>query len=99
GTVVPVATTASPATPTATASSGIFAVANAYPNVHTAAGLSSPKVGVLSRGERAEVIGRTADSVWLEIRYPAAPNGVGWVSADLMTLATSGATIPVVTSP
>jgi uncharacterized protein YraI len=91
-----------PVIATATASpqpaSGITATANAYPNVHQSAGLSSPKVGVLQRGDSAEVIGRTPDSVWLEIRYPGAPNGVGWVSADLMTLA-SGASVPVVSSP
>jgi uncharacterized protein YraI len=85
--------TASPAP-----STGITATANAYPNVHQSPGLSSPKVGVLQRGDTAEVIGRTPDSVWLEVRYPGASNGVGWVSADLMTLA-SGANVPVVSSP
>jgi hypothetical protein len=91
------------ASPTATAtpspsSVAVVGVANAYPNVHTTSGLASPKIGTLSRGERAEVIGRTADSAWLQIRFAGSPNGTGWVSGDLMTTP-PGATLPVVTTP
>jgi hypothetical protein len=92
------AVNASP-TGTSTAANSIIAVANAFPNVHSASGLSSPRVGVLSRGDRAEVIARSADSAWLEIRYPASPSGVGWVSADLMTITTPGAVPPVAPTP
>jgi SH3 domain-containing protein len=86
-------------TPTPVPSSGILATANAYPNIHESAALSSRILGVLQRGDQAEVLGRTPDSVWLEIRYQGASSGVGWVSADLMTLAQPVASIPVATSP
>ena len=51
----------------------VVGVANAYPNVHTTSGLASPRIGTLSRGERAEVIGRTAD-------FCLARNSLRWVS-------------------
>ena len=93
-TPVAAAATASP-----NAASGIFAIANQYPNVHTAADVSSRTVGVLSRGEQAEVLGRSADSLWYEIRYGNGANGLGWVWADYVTLTTPGATVPVASSP
>jgi hypothetical protein len=89
-------TVASP--PASPSTSAVVAVANAFPNVHTTSGLASPKIGTLSRGERAEVIGRTADSAWLEIRFAGSANGTGWVSGDLMTVP-PGAVVPVVTPP
>jgi len=89
------------ASATGTASSRIVAEAKQYPNVHVAPGLSSRTVGVFSQGNQAEVVGRTADSVWLEIRYPQpqAPNGVGWVSTDLVSLSAPIGSVPVVASP
>ena len=86
--------------PTAGLASGqTSAVANAYPNVHSSIGVTSPIVGTLSRGESAAVIGRSADGVWLEIRYPKASSGLGWVSADLMVISPTAAAIPVATPP
>ena len=87
--------TAVTASPRAT----IEAVSRQYPNVHTAPGLTSPKVGTLSPGDREQVIGRTADSAWLAIRFSASPSGTGWVSADLLRLKPEGAAIPVTSSP
>jgi len=89
------------AAPTSTPSSVITAEAKQYPNVHVSPGLSSRTVGVFNQGSQAEVVGRTADSVWLEIRYPQpqAPNGVGWVFADLVSLSSPIANVPVVASP
>ena len=88
-------------TPTATptADSGITAVAVAYPNVHTSAALNSQVVGVLTRGAQVPVLGRSADSAWIEVRYPAAPSGAGWVSTSLMTVTPGVASAPVVQSP
>jgi uncharacterized protein YraI len=88
-------------TPTAlaTQSSGIVARAIQSPNVHTAPALNSRAVGVLSQGSQADVVGRTADAVWLEIRYPQSPNGVGWVSTDLVSVSSPVAGVPVVPSP
>jgi hypothetical protein len=85
------------ASPTATPASGITATAIQFPNVHVSPGLSGRTVGVFNQGSQAEVVGRSPDSVWLEIRYPQpqAPNGVGWVSTDLVTLSAPIANVPV----
>ncbi|MGI8551630.1 MAG: SH3 domain-containing protein [Dehalococcoidia bacterium] len=95
---------ASSATPISTVASAIAAAvaialtatANAAPNVHTAIGVSSPIVGRLTRGEQAIVLARTADGAWLQIRFPQAPAGFGWVSADLMTVSSPSSTVPTV---
>ena len=84
------------ASPAANASTQITAVANAFPNVHSSIGVTSPILGTLARGQSVPVIGRTADGAWIEIRYA---NGVGWVSADLMAVSPASATIPVATPP
>jgi uncharacterized protein YraI len=86
---------------TATSASVIMAEAKQYPNVHVSPGLSSRTVGVFNQGSKAEVLGRSADSVWLEIRYPQpqSPNGVGWVSTDLVSLSAPIGSVPVVNSP
>jgi uncharacterized protein YgiM (DUF1202 family) len=100
----PAATQAEPpspsASPGAAANAGqVSAVASAYPNVHSSIGVTSPIVGILTRGESVPVVGRSADGVWLEIRYDKSPNGLGWVSADLMAVSPSGAALPVATPP
>jgi uncharacterized protein YgiM (DUF1202 family) len=76
---------------------GVFATANAYPNVHSNFGLTSPIIGNLTLGDRVEVVGRTSDGVWLAIRFAKAPNGVGWVSTNLMNLDSPIDAIPVST--
>src|SRR5487761_1528902 len=63
---------------------GVTATAREAPHVHSGAGLSSPVIGNLDPGESVQVVGRTADNVWLQIEYAAGSNGVGWVSASLM---------------
>jgi hypothetical protein len=92
---------AATATPAASTSSVIMAEAKQYPNVHVSPGLSSRTIGVFNQGSSAEVLGRSADSVWLEIRYPQpqSTNGVGWVSTDLVSLSAPIASVPVVNSP
>src|SRR5712692_6625404 len=100
GTTSPVGVSVTPAaSPSPTQSNRIVAEAKQFPNVHTSPGLSSPKVGVLNQGSQADVVGRTSDSVWLEIRYPQSPSGVGWVSTDLVSVSAPVASVPVVSSP
>ncbi len=102
-----VATAAAPAaTPAATATSaptpastGITAVAVQFPNVHSAPATGAPVLGVLSRGTQVDVTGRSADTAWLQVRYPGVADGVGWVSTSLMTVNGSTASLPVVQSP
>lgn len=97
GTATAAAAVDASATPSPTpepSGTGIFATANAYPNVHSNFGLNSPVIGNLSLNDRVEVVGRTADGVWLEIRFTPT-NGVGWVSANLMNLDVPINQIPV----
>ena len=38
-----------------------------------------PVVGMLVVGQRAPALGRSPGGSWIQIRYPGAPDGVGWV--------------------
>ncbi len=38
-----------------------------------------PVVGMLVVGQRAPALGRNPGGSWIQIRYPGAPDGVGWV--------------------
>jgi uncharacterized protein YraI len=90
------------ATPSATAApagTGTSAVALQYPNVHSAPATSAPVLGVLSRGTQVDVVGKSSDGAWLQIRYPSGPSGVGWVSTSLMSVSESMASIPVAAAP
>lgn len=98
GTTQPEAVASKTVVASATVAS-VMGVANAYPNVHIGIGLNSPVEGVLRRGQSAEVIGRSSDNVWLKIKYAQASSGVGWVSADLITLSSPETAIPVATPP
>lgn len=81
------------------ASTGVTAVAAQFPNVHSGPATSAPVLGVLTRGTQVDVAGRSADSAWLQIRYPSGPSGAGWVSTSLMTVNGSTASLPVVQAP
>lgn len=79
------------------ATSGVTATVTAYrlnvrnqPSATTGAVISR-----ISRYEQYPVIGRTADSLWLEIQVGAA---LGWVSARFVNVSPYGAVIPVVGS-
>jgi hypothetical protein len=87
------------ATATATAAAAITAIATHAPYIHSAAGINTRRIGVLPQGQRAEVLGRSPDSLWLEIRYPEASQRVGWIWAAYVRLTRPGAVIPVVASP
>jgi uncharacterized protein YraI len=54
-----------------------------FPTVNVRAGpnLTFAIVGSLSQGQTVPVIGKTADDVWWQIKFPTAPDGQGWVAA------------------
>jgi heat shock protein HslJ/uncharacterized protein YraI len=81
-----------PATPTgrATAPRGL--------NVRSGPGTNFPVLGVANYGDEGEIVGRSADGQWWAVAIPAAPNGVGWVSADFV-VATNVENVPVLESP
>lgn len=62
----------------------LFAQSNASLRIRRYATTDSPRLGALETGERAEVIGRTADSSWLQIRKDTGLEG--WVFSNYITL-------------
>jgi heat shock protein HslJ/uncharacterized protein YraI len=67
-------------------------------NVRSGPGVNFPVLGVARFGDEGEIVGRSADGGWWAVSVPSAPNGVGWVSADLV-IATNAANVPVIESP
>ncbi len=49
-------------------------------HVREGPGVDYPSLGHLSQGDVVEVVGVNADSSWLQIVYPASPDGLGWIS-------------------
>ncbi|GEM_PF-1561609 len=46
----------------------------------------APRIGVLAQGASAEILGRNPEGTWIKIRFPAGEGGIGWVSADFVTI-------------
>src|SRR3989304_6324419 len=55
-----------------------------------------PQVGRLYRGETAPVVGKNEDASWWQIEYAGAEDGLGWVTAEFVTLVGDAAAVPVV---
>jgi len=66
----------------------VFAVVDASDlvRVREGAGRSFPAIETLKPGQRVQVIGRTGDSVWIQVRLEDGREG--WVSASLLRLET-----------
>lgn len=56
-----------------------------------------PPVGVMLRGQSLPALGRSADTDWIMIAYPGAPDGVAWVYGSWVSL--SPGQLPLVTPP
>ncbi len=92
--ITPIPTTAAPTAeagaPTLTASrdTGIYA----------GPGVDYPQIGTLQSGLGAEVVGSNQDKSWWAIKFPAGPNGNGWVAnADVTTQGVDN--VPVIQAP
>lgn len=48
-------------------------------NVRTGPSTLYPQVGILLAGQQVPGLGRTPGGEWIQIAYPGAPGGVGWV--------------------
>lgn len=66
-------------------------------NVRAGPGTNYAKVGVLVSGQEAEAIGRSAQGLWIQIRYIGAPGGVGWVYTPLVRAPNE--TLPIIEPP
>ncbi len=95
-TPLPTTNNAVPATATAAPLSGVIGTAQAEINIRYGPGVDYPRIGVGEAGEKYEITGRHSQFPWIQIRYPAAPNGYGWVANDLLTVEGNIYNVPVI---
>jgi uncharacterized protein YraI len=65
-------------------------------NVRGGPAADFPKLGELVAGQQVPALGRSAGGDWVEILFPSAPGGVGWVYAYLVTVTGN---LPIVEPP
>ncbi|NWF63352.1 MAG: SH3 domain-containing protein [Chloroflexi bacterium] len=90
-------------TQTSAAASGVFiTVITEEPQINVRLGPSStvyPVVGILLRGATAPVFGRSPGGDWIQIEFPSAPNGRGWVYSPLVQVSPAGVTLQIMEPP
>lgn len=67
-------------------------------NIRSGPGTNFPVVGAARSGDTGTIVGRSQDGRWWVVDAPSLPGGVGWVSADFVTV-TNAENVPVVQSP
>ena len=67
-------------------------------NIHAGPGVDYPVIGFAHDGDEGEIAGRDADWRWWAVSLPSAPDGVGWVPADLV-LAMNVGDVSVIEAP
>lgn len=88
-------------TPTPAADGLFIRVITEEPQINVRMGPNSliyPIVGTLPTGSTAPALGRSPGGDWIQIEYPSAPNGVGWVYSPLVQLSPPG-TLRIVEPP
>jgi len=68
-------------------------------NVRKGPGTNYPVIGQLQQNDVVEIVGKSADSSWLQIVYPTGTIGRGWISVSYAQVRGSPAFIPVVEAP
>lgn len=90
-------------TETPAASTGLFiTVVTTEPQINVRLGPSStiyPVVGVLLTGSTAPAFGRSPGGDWIQIEFPSAPGGRGWVYSPLVQVSPPGSTLQIVEPP
>ncbi|MBL8116014.1 MAG: serine hydrolase [Anaerolineae bacterium] len=82
----PVAPINGSVTPSPVSITGVYGVVRGEINIRYGPGVDFPRVGIGREGERYEITSRHTQFPWVEIRYPDAPNGFGWVANDLLQI-------------
>lgn len=81
-------------TQTPAPTTGLFiTVITDEPQINVRLGPSStiyPVVGILLRGATAPALGRSQGGDWIQIEFPSAPDGVGWVYSPLVQVSPPG---------
>lgn len=92
------APTQAPLTEVPPTAGGAWLTLDADLNVRTGPGTQYERIGWLAAGTTIPIIGRTPDSAWWQIPYPAASGGAAWISSGYgMAWNTEG--VPVVAAP
>ncbi|MBN1219719.1 MAG: FHA domain-containing protein [Anaerolineae bacterium] len=92
--------TPTPGTPTPTVPNMPALVTKTDLNVRGGPGTQYDLLGLLPTGTTAEIISRDDTRQWWQIRFPPAPNDVGWVSADpAFSTVFNVENVPVVAAP
>jgi hypothetical protein len=68
-------------------------------NVRAGPGTDYDHVGVLVPGQTSPILGRNPAATWYEIEYIGGPNGVGWVSGDVVHVVGDVNTMPTIVPP
>jgi uncharacterized protein YraI/beta-lactamase class A len=70
--------------PTATLMANVVGVVSGEINIRFGPGADYPRIGIGRAGDRFEITAYHTQLPWLQIRYPDAPNGMGWVAQELL---------------
>ncbi|MDE3087800.1 MAG: SH3 domain-containing protein [Chloroflexota bacterium] len=76
----------------------VIATAKENLRVRAAPSTSATQIGLLNKGDTAQISGRTAASDWWQIILPTDPGSRGWVFASLTAVSGPVQTIPIVPS-
>jgi uncharacterized protein YraI len=68
-------------------------------NVRAGPGTDYPVVSQFQPGQEARVTGRNEDTSWWQVSLDDAPDALGWVAGQLVTLSGDNGTIPVAAAP
>ena len=92
--------TAAPITPAPPASGAPTGTATDYVNIRTGPSTSYPILGVAPPGATGEIVGKSSDGGWWQVKIPTqyAASGLGWVSAGYV-IAQNADSVPVATAP
>ncbi len=83
---VPTATLEPSSVPTDLPAFNVFGSVSGEINLRYGPGADYPRLGGAFAGDRLEIVGHHATLPWLMVSFPAAPNGVAWVSREVLEI-------------
>ncbi len=93
----PVVSSGLASTPSAADIPSVYLESRDEINVRFGPGIDYPRIGQIAPGTNYPIMSRHALYPWYLIQYPAAPDGVGWVYADVVDVTGNIYELPVIT--
>lgn len=93
----PQASPAAPVTATPPPANAVIGRVQGEVNVRYGPGQEYPRVGIVNAGDALEIIAWHTQVPWVEVRFPAAPTGSGWILLDLLDVEGDVYTLPSTT--